>query len=94
MHIDKEDKLTVINDKISEALNYAEELKMMLENNIVSEDQIEHLSFVRSDQIRILSVLNSIPYSLKCSIIQLFQLSVCLLIKYKRQSVLFFSQSI
>ena len=60
MHIDKEDKLTVINDKISEALNYAEELKMMLENNIVSEDQIEHLSFVRSDQIRILSVLNSI----------------------------------
>jgi len=32
----------------------------MLDNNIVPEDQIEHLSFVRSDQLRILSVLNSI----------------------------------
>jgi hypothetical protein len=60
MYISKDEKIMVIHDKISEASNYAEELKIMLENNIVSEDQIEHLSFVRSDQIRILSVLNSI----------------------------------
>jgi hypothetical protein len=60
MNISKDEKMTVIIDKISEALNYAEEIKTMLDNNIVPEDQIEHLSFVRSDQIRILSVLNSI----------------------------------
>lgn len=60
MYISKDEKIMVIHDKISEASNYAEELKIVLENNIVSEDQIEHLSFVRSDQIRILSVLNSI----------------------------------
>jgi hypothetical protein len=60
MNISKDEKMTVIIDKISEALNYAEEIKTMLDNNIVPEDQIEHLSFVRSDQLRILSVLNSI----------------------------------
>jgi hypothetical protein len=60
MNISKDEKMTVIIDKISEASNYAEEIKTMLDNNIVPEDQIEHLSFVRSDQLRILSVLNSI----------------------------------
>jgi hypothetical protein len=60
MYISKDEKIMVIHDKISEALNYAEEIKTMLDSNIVPEDQIEHLSFVRSDQIRILSVLNSI----------------------------------
>lgn len=50
----------VLGDKISEVSNYIDQIDYRLSNNLVAEDQIEHLNFVKSDQIKILSILNSI----------------------------------
>lgn len=58
--IDKNDKIMVLHDKISEAQNYINEMSYALENHIISDDQIEHIKFVVGDQNRILNVLNSI----------------------------------
>jgi hypothetical protein len=58
--IGKDDKIMVLGDKISEVSNYIDQIDYRLSNNLVAEDQIEHLNFVKSDQIKILSILNSI----------------------------------
>jgi len=58
--IDKNDKIMVLHDKISEAQNYINEMSYALKNHIISDDQIEHIKFVVGDQNRILNVLNSI----------------------------------
>ena len=58
--IDKNDKIMVLHDKISEAKNYINEMTYRLENSVIPDDQIEHTQFVVEDQNRILNVLNQI----------------------------------
>ena len=58
--ITKDDKITVLVDKISEADNYINDLTQAIADGKVSDDQMPHITIVIDDQRRILQALRVI----------------------------------
>ena len=58
--ITKDDKITVLVDKISEADNYINDLTQAITDGKVSDDQMPHITIVIDDQRRILQALRVI----------------------------------
>ena len=58
--ITKDDKITVLVDKISEADNYINDLTQAIADGKVSDDQMPHITIVVEDQRRILQALRVI----------------------------------
>ena len=58
--VTKDDKITVLVDKISEADNYINELTQAMADGRVSNDQMPHITIVIEDQRRILQALRVI----------------------------------
>lgn len=64
-HINIEDKIEIVSDRISAIENYTNEINQELAIGLIAEDQIEHINRILSDNQIILVNLNEALTNLK-----------------------------